>query len=60
IRVISIDDGSIVDIETDLVDINMYHLDWSPNGDRFVFSGYQGDSPEFWLLEDFLPLVKRK
>lgn len=58
IRVISIDDGSIVDIETDLVDINMYHLDWSSDGDRFVFSGYQGDSPEFWLMEDFLPLVK--
>jgi len=60
IRVISIDDGSIVDIETDLVDINMYHLDWSPDGDRFVFSGYQGDSPEFWLMEDFLSLVKRR
>lgn len=58
IRVISIDDGSIVDIETDLVDINIFHLDWSPDGDRFVFSGYQGDSSEFWLMEDFLPLVK--
>jgi len=60
IRVISIDDGSIEDIETDLVDINMYHLDWSPDGERFVFSGYQGDSPELWLMEDFLPLVKGK
>jgi len=58
IRVISIDDGSIEDIETDLVDINMYHLDWSPDGDRFVFSGYQGDSPELWLMEDFLPKEK--
>jgi Tol biopolymer transport system component len=60
IRVISIDDGSIEDIETGLVDINMYHLDWSPDGERFVFSGYQGDSPELWLMEDFLPLVKGK
>ncbi len=59
IRAISIDDGSIVDIKTGLVDINIYHLDWSPDGDRFVFSGYKGDSPEFWLMEDFLPLVKR-
>jgi len=58
IRVISIKDGSIEDIETDLVDIKIFHLDWSPNGDRFVFSGYQGDSPEFWLMEDFLSLVK--
>ncbi len=55
IRVISIEDGSIVDIKTGLVDINIYHLDWSSDGDRFVFSGYQGDSPEFWLMEDFLP-----
>jgi len=60
IRVISIDDGSTVDIETDLVDINMYHLDWSPDGDKFIFAGYRGDSPEFWLMEDFLPLVKRR
>ncbi len=60
IRIISIDDGSIVDIETDLVDINMYHLDWSSDGDRFVFSGYQGDSPELWLMEDFLPKAKSK
>jgi Tol biopolymer transport system component len=59
IRVISIDDGNIVDVETDLVDINTYHLDWSPDGDRFVFSGYQGDNPELWLMEDFLPLVKK-
>ena len=60
IKVISIDDGSIEDIETDLVDINCYHLDWSPDGDRFVFAGYQGDSPEFWLLENFLPESKTK
>jgi len=33
-------------------------LTWSPDGDRFVFSGYQGDSPEFWLMKNFLPLVK--
>ena len=60
IRVVSIDDGSTEDIETGLVDKNIFHLDWSSDGDRFVFSGYQGDSPEFWLIEDFLPLVKGK
>jgi Tol biopolymer transport system component len=58
IRVISIEDGTIVDVETDLVDINTYHLDWSPDGDRFVFSGYKGDNPELWLIEDFLPKEK--
>jgi Tol biopolymer transport system component len=60
IRVVSIDDGSTEDIETGLVDINIFHLDWSSDGDRFVFSGYKGDSPELWLMEDFLPLVKRQ
>lgn len=60
IRVVSINDGSIVDIETGLVDINIFHLDWSSDGDRFVFSGFQGDSPELWLMENFLPLVKGK
>jgi Tol biopolymer transport system component len=57
IRVVSITDGSITDIMTGLEDINLYHLDWSRDGDRFVFSGYQGDRPEFWLMEDFLPLI---
>ncbi len=58
IRVVSIDDGSTEDIETGLVDINLFHLDWSSDGDRFVFSGYHGDSPELWLMEDFLPKEK--
>jgi len=58
IRVVSINDGSIEDIETGLVDKNIFHLDWSSDGDRFVFSGYQGDSPELWLMEDFLPKEK--
>jgi Tol biopolymer transport system component len=60
IRVISIKDGNIEDIETGLVDINSYHLDWSPDGDRFVFAGYQGDSPEFWLMENFMPETEAK
>jgi Tol biopolymer transport system component len=60
IRVISINDGRITDIMTGLDDINLYHLDWSRDGERFVFSGFQGDRPEFWFLEDFLPLIENK
>ena len=59
VQVISIKDGSIVDIETDLVDTNIYHLDWSPDGTKFVFGGWQGGNAELWIMEDFLPLVKR-
>ena len=58
IKVISIDDGSIQNIETDLVNTNIFHLDWSPDGKRFVFAGYQGGIPEFWLMENFLPITK--
>jgi Tol biopolymer transport system component len=60
IQVMSLEDGNIVDIKTDLVDTNVYHLDWSPDGKKLVFGGYKGGNREFWLMEDFLPLVKRK
>lgn len=60
IKIISIDDGSILDIETGLFDTRIYHLDWSPDGKKLVFGGYKGGNREFWLMEDFLRLVKRK
>jgi len=58
IKVMSLSDGSIEDIETGLVNVEIFHLDWSPDGKRFVFTGYQGGVPEYWVLEDFLPLEK--
>jgi Tol biopolymer transport system component len=54
ITAISIKDGSIEEIETGLHDVEIYHFDWSPDGDRFVFAGYRGGDSEFWLLEDFV------
>jgi len=59
IKVMSIADGSIEDIATNLVDVSIYHLDWSPDGEQFVFGGAKGGYYEFWFLEDFLPLVKK-
>jgi Tol biopolymer transport system component len=58
IKIISLDDGSIKDIETGLVDTNIYHLDWSPDGNRFVFGGWTGGDREFWWVENFLPPAK--
>jgi Tol biopolymer transport system component len=58
IKVVSVDNGKIEDIETGLVNARIYNLDWSPDGKRFVFAGYQDGVPEFWLLEDFLPLIE--
>ena len=54
IEVITIADESVEDISTGLVDVNIYHLDWSPDGKRFAFCGWKGGEPEFWFLEDFL------
>ncbi len=58
IKIISLGDGHIQDIETGLVATNIYHLDWSPDGKRFVFVGWKGGNKEFWLIENFLPEIK--
>lgn len=60
IRVMNVDDGAIEEIKTNLVDVDMWHLDWSPDGGQFVFSGGKGGNAEFWFLENFLPVVKTK
>lgn len=59
IKVISLNDGSIVDIATDLSNTTIYHLDWSPDGKKLVFGGFEGGGREFWLMEDFLHLLKK-
>ena len=55
IKIVSLEDGAIEEIEVDLVDTNIYHLDWSPDGKNLVFAGYSGGGREFWMIEDFLP-----
>jgi len=58
IKVMNVEDGSIEDIKTNLEGVNTYNFDWSPDGDRFVFTGWKGGDLEFWFLEDFLPELK--
>ncbi len=58
IKVMNIDNGEIKDIKTNLSDVKVFNLDWSPDGEQFVFRGSKGGNTEFWLLEDFLPLEK--
>jgi Tol biopolymer transport system component len=60
IKIMSLEDGNIVDTKTDLVDTSIYHLDWSPDGKKLVFGGYKGGGRELWLMENFLPMVKRR
>lgn len=58
IKIVSLKDGNIVDIKPDLEDTGIYHLDWSPDGERLVFAGDKGGGREFWLMENFLPESK--
>lgn len=60
IKVMNIDEGKIEEIKTNLIDVDIWHLDWSPDGAQFVFSGGKGGNAEFWLLENFLPAGKAK
>jgi len=60
IKVMNVDDGKIAEIQTNLVDVVIWHLDWSPDGGQFVFSGGTDPKAEFWFLENFLPVVKAK
>ncbi len=56
IRTISIEDGSTVNIKTGLADSNIGgRLDWSPDGEKFVFVAGTGERNEFWVMENFLP-----
>jgi Tol biopolymer transport system component len=52
---VAIDNGSIEEIQPDLKSVDIYHLDWSPSGERFVFAGYTGGGPELGMIANFLP-----
>jgi Tol biopolymer transport system component len=59
IKIINLNDGSSEDIKTNLTDDGyIFYLDWSHDGEQFVFGGWKGGNPEFWFLQDFLPLEK--
>lgn len=58
IKIMSLQDGTVEDINTGLPDVTIFKVDWSPDGKRFVFGGFKGGDAEFWFVENFLPLVK--
>ena len=60
IKIMNVDDGNIEDIKTNLEDVTIGHIDWSPDGERFVFAGKNGGEAEFWFMENFLPKTKDK
>jgi WD40 repeat protein len=61
IKIMSLADGSTVDLAPDLVNARIWHLDWSHDGQRLVFAGRQGTTDsEFWMMENFLSAVSEK
>lgn len=55
----TLSDGSVEEIETGLPDLDVIvHFDWSPDGERFVFTGWKNGKKEFWILEDFVADLK--
>jgi len=56
INVVSLDDGSVVDVDVHMSSARIYHLDWSRDGEKLVFAGYRGGQMGFWLIENFLPV----
>jgi Tol biopolymer transport system component len=60
IWVVSASGGTPKQVETGLDEsLIRNHLSWSPDGRTLAFTGYRLANPELWLMEDFLPLVKR-
>ncbi len=57
IWVISMDGGEPEEIKTGL-DAKASHISCSPDGKKIAFTAHSGGEQEFWLMEDFLPLVK--
>ena len=55
IKVVSLEDKKIVDVDPGLVDMGIGNLDWSSDGEKFVFVGAKGETAEFWVMENFLP-----
>ena len=37
----------------------LHGLDWSPDGEKLAFVGFEGGGSEFWFMEDFLPLITK-
>jgi Tol biopolymer transport system component/beta-lactamase regulating signal transducer with metallopeptidase domain len=58
IRIISLDDGRVADVNPGVAMTKSYHLDWSRDGAKLVFAGYQGGERGFWLMENFLRTSK--
>ena len=61
IMVVSSEGGEPREIKTGILneEVQNFHIDWSPDGKKFAFTAGFGGDEELWLMEDFLPLLKK-
>ena len=50
--------GTPVEIETGL-EAEAYKIGWSPDGKKIAFTHWKGGDDELWVMENFLPLIKK-
>jgi len=61
IMVVSLGGGEPREIRTGILneEVQNFHIDWSPDGKKFAFTAGLGGDEELWLMEGFLPLIKK-
>ena len=55
---VSLDGGEPEEVKTGLY-AKATHISWSPDGKKITFTASKGGDVELWLMENFLPLVKK-
>ena len=59
IYTVPVEGGQPIEVKTGL-DAEASNLSWSPDGKTMAFAATKNEPAELWLMEDFLPLVKRR
>ena len=58
IWIVAPDGGEPVEVKTGM-SAEAAKIGWSPDGKKIAFTHWKGGDHELWLMEDFLPLVKK-